>query len=66
MSGIGNSFATAPYYGASNTTLPNTNNGASAAEDNFQMGEAISDYTTKKQLEARLTSGINQAAKSFQ
>ncbi|RDS91059.1 hypothetical protein [Pseudomonas fluorescens] len=66
MSAIGNYFGATQNYGANNPISQNTNSSLSAAEDNFQKGEAINDYTTKKQLEAKLTSGINQAAKSFQ
>lgn len=67
MNSIGSGAAINPYYGASN--LSNGTSGGSgtgSAENNFDQAEAINDYTTKKQLEAKLVSGINQAAKSFQ
>lgn len=66
MSAIGNYFGANQNYVTNNPATQNTNSSLSDAEQNFQAGEAINDYTTKKQLEAKLTSGINQAAKSFQ
>ncbi|WP_426216526.1 hypothetical protein [Pseudomonas sp. DWRC2-2] len=53
-------------YAASAYNQAATGTGAGTAEDNFEQGEKINDYTTKKQLEAKLISGINQAAKGFQ
>jgi hypothetical protein len=65
MSPINNYTPQYGYYNANN--LGGTGTGrAGNAEDNFEQGEQINDYTTKKQLEAKLISGINQAAKGFQ
>ncbi|MCD7036939.1 MULTISPECIES: hypothetical protein [Pseudomonas fluorescens group] len=60
-----------PYYGMGGANTPSAgssggNGGVAGAEDNFDKGEAINDYTTKRQLDAKLISGINQAAKAFQ
>ncbi|AZF03516.1 hypothetical protein [Pseudomonas sp. R5-89-07] len=53
------------YYNTQNSVGSGAG-GAGQAENNFDQGEKINDYTTKKQLEAKLISGINQAAKGFQ
>lgn len=62
MNPIGN-LGPNPYYNA--YTQSGGAGGAGGAEDNFEKGEQINDYTTKKQLEAKLISGVNQAAKGF-
>lgn len=54
-----------PYAANAYNQAP-SGSGAGEAENNFEKGEKINDYTTKKQLEAKLISGINQAAKGFQ
>ncbi|AZF19493.1 MULTISPECIES: hypothetical protein [unclassified Pseudomonas] len=65
MGPVNNSSPQYGYYNAQNPTGSGAS-GAGQAEDNFEKGEQINDYTTKKQLEAKLISGINQAAKGFQ
>jgi hypothetical protein len=64
MGPVNNSPSQYGYYNARNPGA--SGSGAGQAEDNFDKGEQINDYTTKKQLEAKLISGINQAAKGFQ
>ncbi|KRP61123.1 hypothetical protein [Pseudomonas orientalis] len=65
MNAIGNYPSANPYY-SNQATGSSGAGGAGQAENNFDQGEKINDYTTKKQLEAKLISGINQAAKGFQ
>ncbi|WP_137199662.1 hypothetical protein [Pseudomonas sp. CFBP13528] len=68
MNSIGNYPSVNPYYNSKSAGSSGAGGagGAGEAEDNYDKGEKINDYTTKKQLEAKLISGINQAAKGFQ